>query len=497
MGIVKKQVYKNTIVSYIGMAFGFVNLVFLYPRFLTTEQIGLFLLLISLSVLYSLIGSMGVPSIILRYFPFFRTEDRLHNGFLYWVGRFALIGFIVSTLFFFLLKPIIVSSFIKKASLFVEYYYYLVPLAFFTIFFNLLEAFGKVIYQSILSGFLKEVLLRLLTTIAILALAKGWITFQQFIIIYIALNGLICLILLIGLAVSGKFSYRRSSSILTTITNREIINFGLFTLLSSTVYVMLQNVDRYMLSSMAGLAVQGVYGIYSGIAIVINVPQQALSRTTYQIVAESWKTKDMKNIANVYAKTSIIQMVVGCLLFISIIVNKDNLLAILHKKEFTDQFDVLIVICLGFLVDITGGLNTYIITTSHKYRLITILVIIWSLFCIALTYVLIPIYGGMGAALAYLVTITGINFCTWFYLKYRFKMQPFTYKHLIVIVITILSFLIGKYFWRMPNLYLDIFVRSSVTALIYILLSYSFHVSEDVNEKVDSMLKKIKFLTNN
>jgi O-antigen/teichoic acid export membrane protein len=497
MGIVKKQVYKNTIVSYAGMAFGFVNLVFLYPRFLTTEQIGLFLLLISLSVLYSLIASMGIPSIILRYFPFFRTEDRLHNGFLYWVGRFALIGFIISTLFFFLLKPVITSSFIKKAPLFVEYYYYLVPLAFFTIFFNLLEALGKVIYQSIFSSFLKEVLLRLLTTVAILTLAKGWITFQQFIIIYIALNGLICLILLVGLAVSGKFSYRKSSSMLTTVTNKEIINFGLFTLLSSAVYVMLQNVDRYMLSSMAGLAVQGVYGIYSGIAIVINVPQQALSRTTYQIVSESWKTKDMNSIANVYAKTSIVQMVVGCLLFIGIIVNKDNLLAILHKHEFTEQFNVLIVICLGFLVDITGGLNTYIITTSHKYRLITILVIIWSIFCVALTYVLIPIYGGMGAALAYLVTITGINFCTWFYLKYRFKMQPFTYKHLIVVCITALCFLIGKYFWRMPNLYLDIFVRSSITALIYLLLSYSFRVSEDINEKVDSTLKKVKFLTNN
>jgi hypothetical protein len=37
MGIVKKQAYKNTIVSYLGQAIGFVNLILLYPRFLTTE----------------------------------------------------------------------------------------------------------------------------------------------------------------------------------------------------------------------------------------------------------------------------------------------------------------------------------------------------------------------------------------------------------------------------------------------------------------------------
>jgi len=496
MGIVKKQVYKNTIISYAGMVIGFVNLIFLYPRFLAADQIGLFLLLISLSVLYSLVASMGVPSIVARYFPFFRSEDNTHGGFLHVVGRFAIIGFMISTAVFFLIKPIIVASFIQKAPLFVAYYYYLIPLAFFTIFFNFLEALGKAVYQSIFSSFLKEVLLRLLTMIAMVMLAEGWISFQQFIIIYISINGLICLVLLISLATSGKFSFRKTL-LPPAVAGKEMINFGLFTLLSSTVYVILQNVDRYMLSAMAGLAVQGIYGIYSGIAIVINVPQQALSRTTYQIVADSWKAKNMQNIAEIYSKTSIIQMVAGCFLFIGIVVNKENLLAILHKKEFTDQFDVLVVICLGFLVDITGGLNTYILTTSHKYHLITILVIAWSLFCIGLTYILIPLYGGLGAALAYLATITGINFCTWFYLKYRFKMQPFTFKHLLVIGITIVSYFIAGYFWRMPNLLLDIFVRSMLTAVIYISLTYVARISDDVNEKIDATIKRVFFIQSN
>jgi O-antigen/teichoic acid export membrane protein len=126
MGIVKKQVYKNTIVSYAGMVIGFVNLILLYPRFLTSEQLGLFQLLISITILYSLIASMGVPSIIVRYFPFFRTEDKTHGGFGVIAGRLALIGFIASTAVFFILKPLIISSFTQKAHLFVQYYYYLV-----------------------------------------------------------------------------------------------------------------------------------------------------------------------------------------------------------------------------------------------------------------------------------------------------------------------------------------------------------------------------------
>jgi O-antigen/teichoic acid export membrane protein len=436
---------------------------------------------------------MGVPSIIVRYFPFFRTEDKTHGGFALIAARLALIGFIASTAVFFILKPLIISGFTKKAHLFVDYYYYLVPLAFFTIFFNFLEAFGKVIYQSIYSAVLKEVVLRILTTIAMVALAFTWINFEQFIAIYIAINGLICLCLFTSLTSSGQFSNRKTTERNATITNKQIVNFGLFTLLSTAVYILLQNIDKYMLSAMAGLTIGGVYSLYSNVAMVISVPAQALSRTTYQIVADSWKSKNMAAISEVYSKTSIIQMVAGCLLFIGIIVNKDNMLAILKKKYFYDQYNVLIVICLGFLVDITGGLNTYIITTSHKYRLITALVSVACVVCIGLTYILIPRFGGMGAAGAYLITITGINFCTWFYIKVRFKMQPFTYKHLIVIFISGVTYLAGNYFWRMPNVYLDIIVRSLVTAIIYGALSYVFQVSNDLNEKINSTIKKLSF----
>lgn len=494
MGIVKKQAYKNTIVSYLGQAIGFVNLILLYPRFLTTEQIGLFTLLITLSVLYSLLASMGVPSIIVKYFPFFRTEDRTHNNFLRFTGWLALFGFIISTLLFFVFKPLIVASYAQKGRLFIQYYYYLVPLSFFTIFFNFLEAFGKVIYRSIYSAVLKEVILRLLTTAAMVALAFGQITFQQFIILYVAMNGLICVALFISLVASGHFSNKRAVNDKLVISKKEVINFGLFTLLSTTIYIMLQNVDKYMLGAMAGLQVLGVYGIYSSVGAVINVPAQALSRTTYQIVADSWKSKNMAGIAEVYYKTSIIQMVAGGLIFIGVLVNKANLLSLLNGKQYSDQFNVLVLICLGFIVDITGGLNTYIVTTSHKYRLITWLVIIWSIICVLLTYVLIPKYQGAGAAGAYLITITGINFCTWFYIKYRFKMQPFTYKHLIVIVISIIAYIAGHYLWRVPNVYADIVVRSSVTTVIYISLSYIFNVSEDLNDKINRTRERFGFL---
>jgi len=70
-------------------------------------------------------------------------------------------------------------------------------------------------------------------------------------------------------------------------------------------------------------------------------------------------------------------------------------------------------------------------------------------------------------------------------------MQPFSYKHLLVIIIAVVSWAAGQYFWRMPNVLLDIVVRSGITAAIYGLLAYYFKISVDINEKVDKTLKKV------
>jgi len=496
MGIVKKQAYKNTIVSYAGMVIAYVNTVLLFPLIKTTTgEYGFYNLIISMSVLYSLIASMGVPSILAKYFPFYRTDDRRHNGFIHWSVGLSLLGFAGATILYVLFKPTILAAYTaNKSPLFAQYYYYLIPLSFFVVAFNYLEMTGRIVYQTIYSNILQNVLLRLLTTGFLLMIAVKWINFQDFIFLYIGSNGLISLLLLISIIATGHFSHRISDYKFTAIKKREIINFGAFTLISSAVYVLLQKVDTLMLSSMAGDSIQGVYSWYFNIAIAISVPAQALSRTTYAIVADAWKSKEMGRIAEVYNKTSIVQMVFGALLFVGIIVNRENLYAIAHNKDYTnpEYFSIFLVIGLGFLVDITGGLNIYIISTSHKYRLITWFVIAASIFCIGLNYILIPKYAGLGAAISYLLTITGLNFATWLYIKIKFNLQPFNYKHLLVIGIAVVSFLAGHYLIRMPYLLLDIVVRSGITGAIYGLLAYLFKISPDINEKADKMLSVFK-----
>jgi O-antigen/teichoic acid export membrane protein len=489
MGIVKKQAYKNTIISYAGMVIGYVN-VLLYTQFLLTSQYGLFGLLQNVSVLYSLIASLGVPSIIVRYFPFFKTQDRTHGGFFFWASKLAFWSFLIITALYILARPLVVSIYIKQSPLFIDYFYVLIPLSAFVIIFNVFEAAGKVIYSSIYSAFLKEVLLKITTTVSIILFALHYINFWQFILIYVACNGLICLLLLISLLTTREFKFSLKTPKLEGVKNSQIVYYGLYALVSSSIFIVWQKMDVVMLSAMKGLDKTGVYIFYTNIAIVISIPAQALSRTTYQIVADSWKSKNMHAIGEVYNKTSIVQMIFGCLLFVGVIVNKFNLFNIISKKDYTQHFELFIAIGLGFLVDITGGLNTFIMSSSHKYRLTTAMVIISSIICFGLTYIMIKWWGGLGAAIAYLITISLFNLSTWFYIKQRFKLQPFTYKHLLVMLVAVISFVVGKYLWTIQNTYADLAVRSLVTGGIYMGLTYLLHISPDINEKIDNTLQK-------
>ena len=266
MGIVKKQAYKNTVVSYAGMVIAYVNTVLLFTNNFSAAEYGFYNLIISISVLYSLAASMGVPSMLAKYFPVYRTDDKKHNGFMHWSAGLVLLGFAAVTLLFVIFKPAITSAYAETAKsisattkfskadtaravpFLVEYYYYLIPLSFFVLAFTYLEMTGRIIYQTIYSNFLQNILLRLITTIMLILMGFGLLDFDMFIVGYICSNALIALLQLISIMATKNFSYKLDHNRYSGIKKRELLGFGVFTMVSSSIYVLLQKVDTLMLS---------------------------------------------------------------------------------------------------------------------------------------------------------------------------------------------------------------------------------------------------------
>ena len=94
MGTIAKQSIRGTIVTYLGIAVGFVTTFFVLTRFLTSEEIGLARVLVDAATLFIGLAQLGTNSSIIRFYPYFKDGDEDH-GFFFWAMVVPMVGFIV------------------------------------------------------------------------------------------------------------------------------------------------------------------------------------------------------------------------------------------------------------------------------------------------------------------------------------------------------------------------------------------------------------------
>lgn len=483
MGIVSKQATVNSILYYFGVFLGYVNVIILFPAYFTSEQFGLVQLMVSISFIYSQFSSVGLIYGINRYFPFFKSEDKKHRGLLTYITIISTAGFIILTLLYIVFKPFIINLYIEKSRLFTDYYILIIPLSFFTLAFNILEALARVILKTGFSNFLREVLLRLLITSGIIFFILKIFDIEIFIYYYVLTYGIVAVFLLFQIIFSKEFRIVFSFKHLEKLKFFDFLRYNLYNLFSGAAMFVGQKVDVLIIGAMLGLAQLGAYSLYFYIASVIYIPMKSLSRITFPIIADHWKSNDTKSINTIYKKTSVIQLIFGMLIYIGVIINRHNLFALLKKNDYIDNFWIFPFVGLAILFDVTTGLNSDIISNSPKFRYNALFNIIFLVSTIIGNIILIPYLGVIGAAIAIAIAFFIFNFIKWLFLYKHYGMQPLNYRQLIILLISIIALLVGEILPAISMIYLDILYRSLIVTIIFGTAVYMFKLSEDLNEK--------------
>ena len=76
MGIVQKQGIRITLITYLGIIIGALNTMFVFPRVLGPEKHGLVMLLLSIATVFTQFIHLGVPHIIIRFYPYFSVNKK-------------------------------------------------------------------------------------------------------------------------------------------------------------------------------------------------------------------------------------------------------------------------------------------------------------------------------------------------------------------------------------------------------------------------------------
>ena len=490
MGVIQKQSISGTIYSYLGVLLGFITTGWLFPRVLSTEQVGLLRILVSYSVLFAQFATLGINSVSVKLFPYFRDPDKKHHGFLGLTLIVGLTGFVLSTGIYLLLKPMFISHANEKSSLFLNYFYYVVPLILFTLLFSLFDTYYRVLYNAVKGIVYKEVVQRILILAAILLYFFKLIDFQWLVILYV-LAFISPALFLMGTLIKDKmFFIKPDLNFIEKKMAREMFSVAFFGILASFSGVLVLNIDVLMVNHYLGLAAAGIYTIAFFFGTLILVPMRTMGKISSVVIADAWKTDDRKTIMDIYRKSSISLSVIGFLLFIGIWGNLGNIFYIVGKDYTAGKF-VILFIGLANLSDLFLGVSPHIILNSKHYRWLSYLLFVFAILLIVTNILLIPRFGITGAALASLISKYIYNSLKFLFLYKKYKFQPFNYKHLEIILFAFLAWYFSTFIPALDHFILDLAVRSLFISVAFLAPVYFFKVSEDINQKVQQIFRKL------
>lgn len=488
MGIIIRQSIKSSAIAYLGVAIGYINVLWLYPYFLSTEQVGLFRLIQSSAYLLATFGQLGLGQSLVKFFP----EQKNSKGFLGAILLGGLIGFILLCLSALIFRSSITNYFAKESALYVDYFQVTLLVSFLIIQFQLLEAYSRSLLQIVIPTFLRDVGLRVLTTVALLLYGFERINFETLVYSLIVIYGFVLLSMGTALKLKGNLPLKSDFSFLKNGVAKRLLNYGFYSLIGAGGTQIILQIDSIMISGAIGLEAAGIYTIAFFIGIVVEMPKRAITQISSALLSQSFNKGDMSAVKKLYQQTSINQMIIGTLLLIGIWANLENIYHFVPNREsYIGGFSVVLFIALGKLSDMAFGTNGEIIVMSKYYRFNVIAVSCLAILTIALNLLLIPEYGIEGAAIASFLAMLLFNIIKFLFVWMKYGIQPFTLASLKFLIIVGLTLLANYLMPVMSNIYLDIAIRSSCIVIILMGLTYGLSVSLELNQLIQTGLKKI------
>jgi O-antigen/teichoic acid export membrane protein len=491
LGIIQRQAFQNTIINYIGVFFGFLNVVVLFPLFLSEDEFGLTRLVLSLATIMAQLASFGVPRIAIKFFPVFRTENSKNNGLLKIMLWLSSIGFGIVILIYLGFKTTILHYYEDDSKLFLDYYYWIPMATIGLLLFIVFESFLQALRKTVFTNLLRNVIIRIYWLIILAFYWQGHISFFNFMIWYMMgyfLTSFLCIIQLMNLK---EFSLDSNPKFNSKRMIKPLFNYGLYSLLSGTTLILVVNIDLLMIGALLPtdkLTNIGIYAIATYIVSIIYIPTNSLSRISAPIVASDWRHRNLSKIDLLYKKSSVILLFLGGLIFGCIALNIDDLLGFL-KPEYRQAKEIILLLGLARLFDMASGLNLVIITVTKFYRAETLLAILLLILVSITNYLLIPIYGIFGAALGTTVVFITFNILVFIFILVKLNMQPYTLKTLYVALLGVAA---GLIVYLLPlqinNPLIAIIIKSIAFSTLYLLPVYLFKIAPDINSLLDKMI---------
>lgn len=488
MGVIIRQSGISTIITYLGVGIGYINVLILFPKYMSPEEVGLARIIQDAAMLMVPFAQLGVAHLTLRFYPKFKEKEN-YSSFISLVLGLTLISLLLFSLIYIGFRGQIIGYFSGQSPEVIGYLGVILLLIWIMSVHQVMVSLSHSSLNIILPNFLKEVWLRLLTLIGLILFAIKLIDFNQFIIFLVAAY-VLNLAILTTYLVSNKAL--RLSFKLMKISELQVgpmVKYALITFLGASGILIIGKVDSLMVTGMLGLEENAIYTTAFYIAVLIELPRRAVSQITIPVISRSFDEGNTKEVESIYKKSALNNMIIGLLIFIGLWINLDSLYSLIPRSEIY-SLGSLVVLIVGFgkLFDMSAGVNGEIIVMSKYYKVNVILIVILAVITVSANYILIPIYGLTGAAIGSAIALIIFNLLKYLFLLVKMKIQPLHGNTFLVLGLGVIVLFIGLSLPRLNNAIVDIAYRSAIVTAVYSGAIYMLGLSPEINGIVNNFI---------
>lgn len=491
MGIIRNQSIKSSIITYIGFAIGGIYTI-LMAKMVDPNLAGLTRFFISVAFIMFAFSNLGSVTMMNKFYPYYRDQLPAQKRDIFGlVLMLCGIGFVLSAIAAVLMQDLVVRKFGTRSIYVVHYYYYLLPFAFFYIFFTAFENFSNNQYRSIFPIFLKEVGLRVLNMTLFTLLITGLVGVSGYVYGYTFVYGILLIALIIYLYSKRELIFTFRISKITRRLRYKLISFNALIYLSAVFAVVAQNIDNLAISSVKGLDYGYVFEVATYISTVILIPQRSIIAIAIPVLAKAWKDRNIPSIQSIYTRSSTTMFTYALLLFGLIWLNLDAVYSIL---AFPDIYNLgkPVIFYLGIMriVEMSFGVNSQIIGTSNYWRFELFSTFIQFCLMIPTNVIFLKMFGIEGSAIANLLSVTVFNLIRFIFLYYKFGIHPYSMKTVYILLTGLVAYFLC-YLIHIGNPYLSVIVRSLLFSTIFLGVIVAMRLSQDVSEAWGVVSKRL------
>ena len=460
------------------------------PKFFSTEQVGLTTVLISITLLFSQFATLGFASVNTRIFPYFRNNENGHNGLLLLGMVVTFFGFIISIVLLFIFKEPILTGKSGESDLIKDYTFYFIPLVFSTVFFLFFDSYSKSLFDSLIGTFLRDFLVKLLNLGLIVLYVFDIVNFEGFILGYVSVYILPAIIIAIVLYKRKQLKLRGINRVLLKEHQSELIKVSFYGIMAGFSGIAVVNIDTIVTNIYLGLSSSGIYGIIYFIATLVMISSKSLRKISSIVIAEAWKRNDLGSIKMIYHKSTINQLVIGIWIFGGIFINLDQLFYIIPDYE-TGRL-ALIILMVGFLVEMLSGVSGIMISGSKFYKYFSIQAFVSIVTLVLFCMLFIPLWNINGTAVAVSLNYFIFAIIRFVFLYKRFALQPYGKKHVLILLFGLAALTADYFIPVISGFPVDFIVRSTVFTCLFLVPVVIFKCSDELNELMVKMYIRIK-----